>query len=154
MSPWLAHPPSAPFTVFSCFLSLVPPVHHDLSCIPCRPMSVSAAATALYKSLLWQPAAPCLSSVISPPPGDAHSLWQAFTLCVQMWDKIRFSYLLCADVFLVNILFAWERLFTAFSRKNATARRVALSDHDSQVFVWVGQRKWIVVCVIGWFETP
>lgn len=44
-----------PSSVFSCFLSLVPPVHCDLSCILCRPMSVSAAATALYKSLLWQP---------------------------------------------------------------------------------------------------
>lgn len=109
-------------------------------------MSVSAAATALYKSLPWQPAAPCLSSVISPPPGDAHSLWQAFALSVYKscyvaflaWmyrDKIWFIDLLRDDVFLVNISFAWKDCLLHFvKKKNGTAPCVAVSE-QGQVLV-------------------
>lgn len=56
---------SQPRSFFPCFWNPVPPVLGDLSCIPARPMSVSAAATALYKSLPWQPAAPRLSNLTS-----------------------------------------------------------------------------------------
>lgn len=119
--PRLAHPPQ-PFSLF-CFLSLVPPVHADLSCVPCCPMSVSAAATALYKSLPWQPAVPRLFSVISP--GDTHSLWQAFTLPVyKSWCDAALPcrqnpmhwFSVCWRV-LVNLLFAWKDCLLHLARE-------------------------------------
>lgn len=129
---------SQPRSFFSCFLRPVPPVLSDLSCIPARPMSVSAAATALYKSLPWQPAAPRLYSVISPAPGDTHSLWQAFARSVhKSWcgasksDALICRVLTCFGKHPVCV----ERLFAAFSEgrrerlaagrlSNTTARRL------------------------------
>lgn len=163
--PRLAYLPSTHFTMLVCFLSLVPSIHNDLSCISCRPMSVSAAATALYKSLPWQPAAPCLSSVISPPPGDTHSLWQAFALSVYKschvaflaWtyrDHIWFIDLLSVDVFLVNISFAWKDCLLHFVKKNGTAPCVAVSKQDGpRACFELARGRGLFCAFIGWFET-
>lgn len=154
---------SQPRSLFPCFLNPVPPLLGDLSCIPGRPMSVSAAATALYKSLPWQPAAPRLSNLTSAT---------RYTFSLTSFCPLRLQILVAvpllrectqtkSDALICQVLTCFgkhplcvERLFAAFSAgRMQQARRGAVIEHDSPAFVWVGGRKWAVPWVTGWFET-
>lgn len=146
---------SQPRSFFPCFWNPVPPVLSDLSCIPGRPMSVSAAATALYKSLPWQPAAPRLSNLTSatrytfpltsfspapctnpdcgPSPARMHAETKSDALICQV--------LTCFGKRPLRV----GRLFAAFSEgRMEKARRGAVIEHDSPAFAGVGERKWAV----------